>query len=157
MSLGQHRSQRRVRGVAAGPAPRAGFYEKLDAALAADGFDGAIEALAQPHYADRRGRRSIPPGVYFRMLFVGAMEGIASQRELAARCADSLSIRDFLGFGAADPTPDHSTLTLLRRRLPNDLHEQAFRMILASARRHDVLRGRKIALSMPWSGPLEEG
>jgi transposase len=88
------------------------------------------------------------------MLFVGAIEGIASQRELAWRCADSLSLRRFLGFGPTEPTPDHSTLTLLRRRLPVELHEQAFRMILAAARRHDVLRGRKLAISMPWSATI---
>jgi hypothetical protein len=154
MSLGIQRSSGRARSSSAGPAPRASFYEKLDAALEADGFDRAIETLARPFYAERRGRRSIPPGVYFRMLFVGAIDAIASQRELAARCGDSLSIRAFLGFGAHDVTPDHSTLTLLRRRLPVELHEQAFRMILAAARRHDVLRGRKLAISMPWSATI---
>jgi transposase len=154
MSLGQHRSQNRSRAAAIGPAPRASFYEKLDVALAVDGFDQAIEELARPCYSDGRGRRSIPPGVYFRMLFVGAIEGIASQRELAARCADSLSVRKFLGFSPHDLTPDHSTLTLLRRRLPTELHEQAFQMVLASARRHDVMRGRKLAISMPWSGTI---
>ena len=154
MSLGQNRSRPLPRATALGPVPRASFYEKLDVALEADGFDRAVEELARPCYADGRGRRSIPPGVYFRMLFVGAIEGITSQRELAARCGDSLSVREFLGFGPYDLTPDHSTLTLLRRRLSAELHEQAFQMILASARRHDVMRGRKLAISMPWSGTI---
>src|SRR5262245_57536182 len=137
MSLGHHGLGPRreaggaVVGAVAGAPFRSSFYEKLESALEAEGFDRAIEELAHPYYAKRRGRRSIPPGIYFRMLFVGAIEGIASQRELAWRCADSLSLRRFLGFGPTEPTPDHSTLTLLRKRLPTPLHEQAFRLILA--------------------------
>ena len=153
MSQGRQRIVRRS-AANAGPVPRGTFYDKLELALEAEGFDRTIEELSRSFYAERRGRRSIPPGIYFRMLFVGAIEGIASQRELAWRCADSLSLRRFLGFGPTEPTPDHSTLTLLRRRLPVELHEQAFRMILAAARRHDVLRGRKLSISMPWSGTI---
>ena len=156
MSLGTLNPSRRALAVpAARGAPfRSSFYEKLESALEAEGFDRAIEELAHPYYAQRRGRRSIPPGTYFRMLFVGAIEGIASQRELAWRCGDSLSLRRFLGFSANDATPDHSTLTLLRRRLPAELHEQSLRLILAAARRHDVLRGRRISIAMPWTGAL---
>jgi hypothetical protein len=152
MSQGRQRIVRRA-AANAGSVPRGTFYDKLELALEAEGFDRTIEELSRSFYAERRGRRSIPPGIYFRMLFVGAIEGIASQRELAWRCADSLSLRRFLGFGPTEPTPDHSTLTLLRKRLPTPLHEQAFRLILAAARGHDVLRGRRLALSMPW-GPL---
>jgi hypothetical protein len=159
MSLGTLNLSRRSRAESVVPgAPfRSSFYEKLESALEAEGFDREIEELAHPYYARRRGRRSIPPGIYFRMLFVGAIEGIASQRELAWRCGDSLSLRRFLGFGANDPTPDHSTLTLLRRRLPAELHERSIRMILAAARRHDVLRGRRISIALPWSGTIRAG
>jgi Transposase domain (DUF772) len=43
---------------------------------------------------------SLPPGRYFRMHLVGYSEGIDSERGLEWRCADSLSLRDFLGRGA---------------------------------------------------------
>ena len=73
------------------------FYDKLNRLLAEAGFDRHVEERCQPHYADGVGRDSIPPGVYFRMLFVGYFEGLDSQRAIAWRCSDSLSLRAFLG------------------------------------------------------------
>ena len=61
------------------------FYEKLNAVLEAGGFDRFVEELCAAHYAEDLGRPSIPPGVYFRMLFVGYFEGIDSQRGIAWR------------------------------------------------------------------------
>jgi hypothetical protein len=75
------------------------FYRKLNEILAEAGFDRWIEGRCQRYYAteERRGQPSIPPGVYFRMLLVGYFEDIDSQRGIAWRCADSLSLRQFLG------------------------------------------------------------
>jgi hypothetical protein len=141
--------------------PRDSFWTKVDAALAAEGFDRRIEEITGPFYANRRGRPSVPPGTYFRMLFIGLLEGIDSQRELAWRCSDSLSLRRFLGFGAHEATPDHSTLSLARRRLPPALHRQAMQVMLAAARRHDVLRGRRLPALDPlfpnWLTGVERG
>ena len=75
-------------------------------------FDPWIEQRCQRYYAqeEKRGQPSIPPGVYFRMLLVGYFEGLDSQRGIAWRCADSLSLRQFLGIPLDEATPDHSTL-----------------------------------------------
>jgi len=51
------------------------------------------------------GRPSIAPGVYFRMLMVGYFEGIDSERGIAWRCADSLSLKSFLGYALTETTP----------------------------------------------------
>src|SRR5829696_1735944 len=89
------------------------FYRKLNELLAEAQFDRWIERRCERYYEQQetRGQRSIPPGVYFRMLLVGYFEGIESQRGIAWRCADSLSLRQFLGLGLDQSTPDHSTLT----------------------------------------------
>ncbi len=71
------------------------FYRKLNQLLAEAGFDPWVENLCEPFYA-KKGRPSVPPGTYFRMLLVGYFEGIQSQRGIAWRCADSLSLREFL-------------------------------------------------------------
>ncbi len=60
-------------------APGHVFYERLNGLLREAGFDRFVEELVEPYYA-RSGRPGIPPGVYFRMLFVGYFEGIDSQR-----------------------------------------------------------------------------
>ena len=83
------------------------FYRKLNQLLREAGFDEFVESLCEPYYHDSLGRPGIPPGVYFRMLLVGYFEGLGSQRGIAWRCADSLSLREFLGMplGGRDARP----------------------------------------------------
>ena len=92
------------------------FYTKLNEVLAAAGFDARVEELCAPFYK-AGGRPSIPPGVYFRMLFIGYFEGIDSQRGIAWRCADSLALRAFLGIALTEATPTHASMTIIRQRL----------------------------------------
>ena len=63
----------------------------------ASGFDGYVEKLCAKFYAKKMGRPGLAPGVYFRSLLLGFFEGIDSERGIAWRAADSLSLRDFLG------------------------------------------------------------
>ena len=78
-------------------APGHPFYVKLNELLAEADFDRWVEGLSEEFYSKGTGRPSIPPGVYFRMLLVGYFEGLGSQRGIAWRCSDSLSVRSFLG------------------------------------------------------------
>ena len=122
------------------------FYEKLNTVLEAGGFDRFVEELCAPHYAESEGRPSIEPGVYFRMLFVGYFEGLGSQRGIAWRCADSLSLRSFLGVGLTKGTPEHSSMTRIRKRLPEEVFEQVFTFVLAVAVEHGLVKGKTIAV-----------
>ena len=65
------------------------FYDRLQAILIAAGVDSFVEQLCASYYAAVRGRPSLPPGRYFRMLLIGYFEGIDSERGLEWRCADS--------------------------------------------------------------------
>ena len=111
------------------------FIERLNELLAEADFDRWIERRCEPYYAteEKRGQPSIPPGVYFRMLLVGYFEGIDSQRGIAWRCADSLSLRQFLGIPLDESTPDHSTLTNTRNRLPQEVFDEVFQFVLKIA------------------------
>lgn len=126
--------------------PGHAFYDRLNGLLAEAGFDRHVEGLCREHYADGVGRESIPPGVYFRMLLVGYFEGLDSQRAIAWRCSDSLSLRAFLGVPLGDATPDHSSLTKIRQRLPLDIHEQVFVFVLGVAHQKKLLRGKTVAI-----------
>ncbi len=122
------------------------FYDRLNRLLAESGFDRFAEGLCRPHYADGRGRPGIPPGVYFRMLLVGYFEGIDSQRGIAWRCADSLALRAFLGVPVTEATPDHSSLTRVRQRLPEAAHEAVFDWVLRLAHAKKLLAGRAVGV-----------
>jgi transposase len=130
--------------VAAGDvarAPRHVFYGRLNQLLAEADFDVHVETLCQPFYSGE-GRPGIPPGVYFRMLLIGYFEGIDSQRGIAWRCEDSLSLREFLGIPLTEATPDHSSLTRVRNRLPLAVHEQVFALVLSIAEKKKLLSGK---------------
>lgn len=125
--------------------PGHAFYTKLNELLAEAGFDRWVEDLCQPHYA-KTGRPGIPPGVYFRMLLVGYFEGIGSQRGMAWRCSDSLSLRKFLGMAADEESPDHSSLTVIRCRLPIEVHNAVFLWVLTLAREKKLLDGKTLGI-----------
>ena len=80
------------------------------------------------------------------MLLVGYFEGIDSQRGIAWRCADSLSLRAFLGTPLDEATPDHSSLTKIRQRLPREVHEQVFAFVLTLAHDQGLLDGRTVGV-----------
>jgi len=122
------------------------FYDKLNRVLREGGFDAHIETICEPFYVQGKGRPSVPPGVYFRMLLVGYFEGINSQRGIAWRCSDSLSLRKFLGIALDADSPDHSSLSYIRNRLPLEVHQQVFVWILALANEKKLLKGKAVAV-----------
>jgi transposase len=149
MALGKRKNQDQMSWVASCDLPRSPghpFYDKLNRLLAEAEFDRFVEKLCGPYYAEALGAPSIPPGVYFRMLFIGYFEGIDSQRGIAWRVADSLSLRSFLGIPATKPTPDHSSLTRIRQRLAGEVHEAVFRKVLGMAHERGLLVGKTAAV-----------
>lgn len=126
-------------------APRHVFYDKLNGLLAESGFDRFVESLCEPHYREG-GRPSIAPGVYFRMLLIGYFEDISSQRGIAWRCSDSLSLRRFLSIPLDQDTPDHSSLTKIGQRLPATVSEQVFQFALKIAAQKKLLSGKQVGV-----------
>ena len=120
------------------------FYEKLNELLKDAAFDRRVEELCSRYFEadDKPGRPSIAPGVYFRMLFVGYFEGIESERGLEWRCADSLSLRVFLGVQMNERVPDHSSLSRMRSRLDGEVYDEVFRLVLGIVESKGLLRGK---------------
>jgi transposase len=127
-------------------APGHVFYRKLNAILRDAGFDHWVEDLCQPYYAETQGRPGIPPGTYFRMVLIGYFEGIGSQRGIAWRCSDSLSLREFLGIPLTEDSPDHSTLSVVRDRLPLEVHREVFTWVLRLLEEKKLVKGKTVGV-----------
>ncbi len=112
------------------------------------GFAEEVRARCAPAYAEveRGGRPGIDPVVYFKMLMVGFFEGLESERAIAARCADSLSLRGFLGYALEEATPEHSSMSVIRQRLGSDCFAQVFALVLSALQRHGLLKGRHLGI-----------
>ncbi len=73
-------------------------------------------------------------------------EGIDSERGIAWRVADSLSLREFLGFSVTERTPDHSTISRTRRLLPVETHKAVFRWFVRVLGEEGLIEGQTIAI-----------
>ena len=122
------------------------FYRRLNQLLERHEFDPFVEGRCEPFYATDLGRPSIPPGVYFRMLLIGYFEGIGSERGIAWRCADSLGLRAFLGYGLNQKTPDHSSLSKIRGRIDVETHSEVFQWVLSVLAKSGLLKGKTIGI-----------
>ena len=118
----------------------------MDKLLRERGFDGFAEDTCREFYAERLGRPGLAPGVYFRMLMVGYLEGIGSERGIAWRCRDSISLGEFLGYDLAKAPPEHSTLSKTRKRLSLEAHGAAFGWVLEVLRESGLLRGKTVGV-----------
>lgn len=124
------------------------FYELLNGTLEAMNFAEEVWATCAPAYAEekRGGRPGIDPAVYFKMLMIGFFEGIESERQIALRCEDSLSLRGFLGYALDEAPPEHSSMTIIRQRLGSDCFQKVFALVLAALQRHGLLKGRHLGI-----------
>jgi len=149
MALGRQSSERQgefwIATSESAIGPRHVFYERLNAILAEADFDAWVEDLCEPYYAEG-GRPSIPPGVFFRMMYIGYFEGIDSQRGIAWRCEDSLSIKRFLGYGTHEETPDHSSLSRIRGRLPLEVFQEVHVFVLRVLGEHKLIDGTTVGV-----------
>lgn len=121
------------------------FYEALEAVLKEGRFDHFVERECDAFYSGT-GRPGLAPGVYFRCLLIGYFEGIDSERGIAWRVADSLSLRQFLGFSVTEMTPDHSTISRTRRRLDIEVHHRVFTWVLTRLALVGLVKGKTIGV-----------
>jgi transposase len=122
------------------------FYTRLNQILEQADFDGYVESLCQRFYANEIGRPGLPPGRYFLMLLLGYFEGLDSERAIAWRAADSLSLRSFLGLELHDAPPDHSTVSRTRRLIDVETHQAVFTWVLQRLADANLVKGKTIGI-----------
>lgn len=122
------------------------FYGRLNSLLEEEKFDEFAENTCRIFYATKMGRPGLTPGMYFRCLLLGYFEGIDSERGIAWRASDSLGIRQFLGIGLDERSPDHSTISRTRRLIALETHEQVFGFVLRVIATRGLLKGQTVGV-----------
>jgi transposase len=122
------------------------FYARLNQLLRDHRFDDFAEAQCAPFYADTMGRPGLAPGIYFRLLMVGYFEGLDSERGIAWRAADSLTLRDFLGLSLPEAPPDHTTIARTRRLVDLETHRTVFTWVLQRLGEAGLVKGNIIGV-----------
>jgi transposase len=122
------------------------FYRRLNELLDEHGFDAFAEQCCENFYAAEKGRPSLAPGVYFRSLLIGYFEGLDSERGIAWRLADSISLRRFVAIELDESTPDHSTISRTRRLIDVETHREVFGWVLEVIAQEGMLKGGTIAV-----------
>jgi transposase len=151
MSMGTRRQRQRqedlwITHAELATAPGHPFYQRLNELLNGDKFDAFAEKECAKFYVENNGRPSLAPGIYFRLLLVGYFEGIDSERGIAWRAADSLALRQFLGIGLDETTPDHSTISRTRRLIDVETHRKVFFWVLGLLADRGLLKGKRIGI-----------
>src|SRR3954453_19600579 len=127
--------------------PANAFYDRLNQILDEHKFNAKVERLCQKFYKKSAyGRPSMVPGVYFRSLLIGYFEGLDSERGIAWRVADSLSLRRFLGYALDESTPDHSTVSRTRRLIWVETHKAVFQWVLKVLVEHGLVKGQTVSV-----------
>lgn len=127
-------------------APGHPFYKRLNEVLDNAQFDTFCETTCANFYHETLGRRSLPPGQYFRIMMIGFFEGLDSERGIAWRLADSLTLRQFLSIALDEKTPDHVTLSRTRRLIDGETHQNIFSWVLERLAQAGLIKGKTIGV-----------
>lgn len=127
-------------------APGHPFYKRLNEVLDDAKFDRFCEKSCAGFYHQKLGRPSLPPGQYFRIMMIGFFEGLDSERGIAWRLADSLTLRQFLSIGLDEKTPDHVTISRTRRLIRAATHQRIFSFVLEQLAQAGLVKGKTIGV-----------
>ena len=122
--------------------PKDHLLRKISKAI---GFE-FIRDKVQDLYCADNGRPAVDPVVLFKMLFLGYMFGIRSERQLVREIEVNVAYRWFLGFSLSDRVPHASTFSQNRRRrfLESSIYQDIFDEIVLQALRRGMVDGKTL-------------
>lgn len=105
-----------------------------------------IAEITRPYYSEDKGRPCLDPVILFKMLFLGYLYGIRSERRLMEEIKYNIAFRWFLGLGLNDPVPHHSTISQnrIRRFRGTDVPQTIFDNIVQQAIDHGLVDGKEL-------------
>ena len=110
-----------------------------------------IHDLVKDYYCDNNGRPALDPTLMFKLLFIGYLFGVRSERQLMREVQVNVAYRWFLGLGLTDPVPDACTLSQnrIRRFNDSDVYQQVFDQIVLQAMKKKLVAGKTLYTDSP--------
>jgi len=121
--------------------PENNFYRRLKKILEL----GFLYALVKPYYGSE-GQKSIDPTVFFRLMLIGYLENIISDRQLIDHVSMRLDLLYFIDYDIDEPLPWHSTISRTRNMLPDSMFEEAFERVLGLCVKSGLVAGHTQAV-----------
>lgn len=121
--------------------PITNYYRKLNACL-----DLQFLYKSTAHYYGSEGQESIDPVVFFKMLLVGYLNNINSDRKLVEFCSNSLDVRLFIKYDLDESLPWHSTISRTRQLYGEEVFLQLFQAVLRLCVQKGMVRGKRQAV-----------
>ena len=123
-----------------------------------------VRELTAGRYVSGKGRPSIDPEVFFRMLILAFLYGIASDRRLCEDVRDNLAYRWFYRLSLTDEVPDHSSFTRIRDRYGEEIFHVVFRRIVELCQKKGLVKkecrvmtdATQILRWIPWCTPIQK-
>jgi transposase len=116
--------------------PKHNFYRRLRDVLDWE----FLRPQTRPVYS-HTGQPSLDPVVFFKLVLVGRLENIVSDRRLIEQCALRLDILYFLGYEVDEDLPWHSTISRTRQLYPAAVFEHLFDQVFAQCVRAGLVAG----------------
>jgi len=92
-------------------------------------------------YYSHTGRPSVDPVALVKMLLIGYLYGIPSERRLAEEVRLNIAYRWFSGYNLDEETPNHSVFSKARARFGRDLFLLVFRDVLSRCAEAGLIKG----------------
>jgi transposase len=121
--------------------PEDNFYKRLKESIDL----GYLRPLTKGYYGIE-GHKSIDPVVFFKLMLVGYLDGICSDRKIIEQSSLRMDVLYFLGYDIDEALPWHSTLSRTRKLLGEDVFLSFFRGILRECVEKGLVDGRTQAV-----------
>jgi transposase len=121
--------------------PSENFYRRLKNEL-----DLSFLYRSTQQYYGSEGQQSIDPVVFFKLLLVGYLENLNSDRKIIIHSAMRLDILFFIGYDIDEELPWHSTLSRTRSLYGEDVFKELFKKVLSLCVNKGMVVGKRQAI-----------
>ena len=118
--------------------PEENFYRRLKGILNLQWLYKATEK-----YYGTEGQQSIDPVVFFKLMLIGYLENLGSDRRIISTVSMRLDMLFFIGYDIDEPLPWHSTLSRTRQLYGEELFKQLFKEVLKQCIDKGMVAGRR--------------